>query len=107
MNAHCTERTNICCCPAVAAEVKTGKPAAYIIDVLVNCAEGTVVDQGPRQQPKLSPPTEPGVPLVVAFPLEQAHPPPPTLLPYICRCTGLSSTCVHNRRVCSDGEKKA
>ena len=68
----------------VCAEVKTGKPAAYIIDVLVNCVEGTVVGQGPRQQPMLAAPTSSGVPLVVAFPLEQVHHPPLPKPPYVC-----------------------
>ena len=45
----------------------------YIVDVLVNCAEGSGPVHGSRQQPRLVPPApEVGVPLVVAFPLEQA-----------------------------------
>lgn len=51
------------------AEAKSGTAAAYIMDVLVNCAEG----QDPRQAPRLLPPTSPGVPLVIAFPLEQVR----------------------------------
>ncbi len=56
------------------ADAEKQKAAAYIVDVLVNCAEGSAPVHGSRQQPRLVPPApEGGVPLVVAFPLEQAR----------------------------------
>ena len=55
------------------ADATKQKTAAYIVDVLVNCAEGSAPVHGSRQQPRLVPPApEGGLPLVVAFPLEQA-----------------------------------